>query len=65
MSKAEVHALMARFKSSALLLMECNLFDGYEELLSIAQVAFDEHDYNTCKKALDLLDAGIVTKLEV
>lgn len=67
MRKAEINALETRFKSTFLLLMKCK-FDEVEEIkevIDMAQLCFDKGGFESCKKALDIVDSIIVDILEV
>lgn len=66
MNTPEINALETRFKATALMLMHLDLIDNDEidTLITIAHESFDDAEYETSKKSLDLLDDVIVNLLE-
>lgn len=67
MTKHEVNALATRFKSTALLLMHCDLMEieEIETAIEISHTLFDSQQYEESKKIMDLLDSLIVDILEI
>jgi len=66
MKKQEINALETRLKATSLLLINLGLdeIDEVHSTLNNCTALFDSKNYDTCKKATDLLDSLIVEILE-
>lgn len=66
MKTPEINALETRFKATVLMLinLELDQNERVNELIEVSTALFDGKEYNSFKKALDLLDSVIVEILE-
>lgn len=67
MKKQEINALATRFKATALLLLNLDMFE-IEEVdkgIQLCHELFDDGHYEESKKMLDLVDSLIVDILEI
>ena len=67
MKNKNVNALVIRFKATHLMLLNLEMIeaDGIEDKIMLISKLFDNGNYKSAKKGLDLIDALIVEILEL